>query len=188
MKQQYEHFQYCPCCGTQFEAADFKTSETMYQCRGCGFEFYQNSKPSAAMVVPLLGHESKVLLIKRSNQPNIGKWALPGGFLGYGEAPERGAVREAKEETGLDVEAAGVLGSWLVDYTYQRAKLWVLEVTYLAVPVDADGPLQATEESAEISFHEVGEVLNDRGRLAFPEQAQPLQRYVELSKSNSSWR
>lgn len=43
-----------------------------------------------------------IILIKRKNPPE--GWALPGGFVDYGESLETAAVREAKEETGLDVE------------------------------------------------------------------------------------
>ena len=43
-----------------------------------------------------------IVLIERKNQPQ--GWALPGGFVDYGESLESAAIREAKEETGLDVE------------------------------------------------------------------------------------
>ena len=46
--------------------------------------------------------DGSVLLIERRNPPE--GWALPGGFVDYGETLESAAVREAKEETGLDVE------------------------------------------------------------------------------------
>lgn len=52
----------------------------------------------------------RVLLIKRKNEPFQGKWALPGGFVEYGETVENAAVREAKEEVGIDVELEGLLG------------------------------------------------------------------------------
>ena len=43
-----------------------------------------------------------IVLIKRKNPPY--GWALPGGFVDYGESLEEAAIREAKEETGLDIE------------------------------------------------------------------------------------
>jgi len=45
--------------------------------------------------------EGRIVLIKRKNPPR--GWALPGGFVDYGESLESAALREAKEETGLEV-------------------------------------------------------------------------------------
>lgn len=50
----------------------------------------------------IIEYEGNIVLIKRKNPPE--GWALPGGFVDYGETLESAAVREAKEETGLDVE------------------------------------------------------------------------------------
>ncbi len=47
------------------------------------------------------------MLVERKNEPK--GWALPGGFIDYGEAPADAARREAKEETGLDVELTELL-------------------------------------------------------------------------------
>jgi len=54
------------------------------------------------------GLDRGIVLIERRNPP-LG-WALPGGFIDYGEAAEEAAVREAKEETGLEVILLGLLG------------------------------------------------------------------------------
>jgi len=55
---------------------------------------------AADLIIEMEGN--RIVLIRRRNPPH--GWALPGGFLEYGESLETAAVREAKEETGLDVE------------------------------------------------------------------------------------
>ncbi|MBM4135481.1 MAG: NUDIX hydrolase [Nitrospira sp.] len=59
----------------------------------------RNPLPTVDLIIEYNGG---ILLIKRKNPPE--GWALPGGFVDYGESLEAAAVREAKEETGLDVE------------------------------------------------------------------------------------
>ena len=54
--------------------------------------------------------QGKFVLIQRKNPPFQGMWALPGGFVDIGETVESAAVRETKEETGLDVELLALLG------------------------------------------------------------------------------
>lgn len=59
-------------------------------------------------IIRLLDYDNKIVLIERKNLPY--GWALPGGFVDVGERLEVAAVREAKEETSLDVELVGLLG------------------------------------------------------------------------------
>ncbi|HEX16969.1 MAG TPA: NUDIX hydrolase [Thermoplasmatales archaeon] len=54
--------------------------------------------------------EGKVVLIKRKREPFKGRWALPGGFVNYGERVEDAVIREVKEETGLDTEIERLFG------------------------------------------------------------------------------
>lgn len=60
---------------------------------------YKNPIPTVDIIIE---YENKIVLIERMNEP-FG-WALPGGFVDYGESLEVAAIREAKEETNLDVE------------------------------------------------------------------------------------
>lgn len=69
----------------------------------------ENKFPKLAVDV-LVEENGKILLIKRNFDPFKGKWALPGGFIEYKETVEQAAVREVKEETGIDVELEGLLG------------------------------------------------------------------------------
>lgn len=59
---------------------------------------YRNPAPTVDIIIEI---EEKIVLIERKNPP-FG-WAIPGGFVDYGESFEAAALREAKEETGLDV-------------------------------------------------------------------------------------
>jgi len=72
------------------------------QCPKCKseIEIYQNPIPTVDIIIEV---ESKgIVLIKRKNPPY--GWAIPGGFVDYGESLEEAALREAKEETNLDVQ------------------------------------------------------------------------------------
>lgn len=64
----------------------------------------KRKKPSVTIDAIILNEKSEVLLIKRRNEPFKGFWALPGGFVDYGEIVEEAVLREVEEETGLLVE------------------------------------------------------------------------------------
>ena len=65
--------------------------------------------PRLTVDVIVTGKEG-VLLIRRKNEPYKGKWALVGGFVNYGETVEQAAIRECKEEIGVEVKLKGLFG------------------------------------------------------------------------------
>ena len=78
-------------------------------CPHCGrvVEKYRNPLPTVDIIIET---PKGIILVKRKNPPH--GWALPGGFVDYGETLEEAAVREAKEETSLNVKLVSVLGAY----------------------------------------------------------------------------
>jgi len=71
------------------------------------FKPYKNPFPTVDIIIEI---EDKIVLIYRKNFPQ--GWAIPGGFVDYGETLEHAAIREAKEETNLDIEILYLLGCY----------------------------------------------------------------------------
>lgn len=79
------------------------------RCPRCGevIETYRNPLPTVDIIIETRGG---IVLIRRKNPPH--GWALPGGFVDYGESLEAAAIREAKEETSLDIELLSQMGAY----------------------------------------------------------------------------
>ena len=74
-----------------------------------GSYVYKYPHPAVTTDCVIFGYDLKeglsVLLVRRGIEPYKDYWALPGGFVEYGESVEEAAIREAKEETNIDVES-----------------------------------------------------------------------------------
>ena len=104
-------------------------------------EVYQNPIPTVDIIIEI---KSKgIVLIKRKNPPY--GWAIPGGFVDYGESLEKAAVREAKEETNLNVTLIRQF------YTYSDPKRdprhHSISTVYIA---KGKGILKAKDDAVEI--------------------------------------
>ncbi|KXB08734.1 hypothetical protein AKJ56_00470 [candidate division MSBL1 archaeon SCGC-AAA382N08] len=74
------------------------------------------------------------LLVKRLNDPEKGKWALPGGKVDYGETVKQAAIREVKEETNIDIRLVKLLGHYdIIDDGYHY-----VTICYRGIPKNAD--------------------------------------------------
>ncbi len=87
-----------------------KAGKDILSCPHCGetVEKYRNPFPTVDIIIRM--EDDRIVLIKRKNPPY--GWALPGGFVDYGESLESAAIREAEEETSLKVELLYQLGAY----------------------------------------------------------------------------
>ncbi len=110
-------------------------------CPNCGtkIEIYKNPIPTVDIIIEYGGG---IVLIKRKNPP-LG-WALPGGFVEYNETLEEAAIREAKEETGLDI----VLKRQFHAYSDPKRdpRFHTITVVFIA---EGHGELRASDDAKE---------------------------------------
>ncbi len=97
---------YCLRCGHRLVRRDDHGTPRP-TCPNCGYIHYRNPAPAAGVI---LARDGQVLMVKRKFDPRAGTWCLPAGFLEYGESPQRCAVRELREETGIRARLTGLLG------------------------------------------------------------------------------
>ncbi len=96
---------YCVLCGAQMQLQK-RFGRLRPACPACGHIHFREPKVAAAVLVE---REGKILLVRRANEPQRGKWSLPAGFIDAGEDPKAAAAREVFEETGLRVRVTDLL-------------------------------------------------------------------------------
>ncbi len=117
--------------------------------------------PSLTADVFIFDDELNFILIKRKNNPYKGHWALPGGFVDYNETVEDAAVREAMEETSIDIELIDLVGVYSKPERDPRGH--TVTVVYTARG-DMD-KMNASDDAKEIGIFSVEEL--DEIELAF---------------------
>ena len=95
-----------------------------------------------------------VVLIRRKHEPFKGHYALPGGFVEYGERVEETAIREAKEETGLDVKLLRFVGVYSDPSRDPRGH--TVTTAFLAL---GTGELKAGDDAKEVHVVSIDEAL-----------------------------
>jgi len=117
------------------------------KCPHCGADVvrYKNPLPTADIIIT---RQDSILLINRKNPPE--GWALPGGFIEYGESAEQTAIREAKEETNLEISHLQQF------HTYSQPgrdpRFHTLTVVFFA---QANGELKAGDDAKEARFFHI---------------------------------
>jgi len=96
--------------------------------------------------------DQRVVLVKRAHPPLEAQWSIPGGVLEVGELLRDAAVREAREETGLVVEARELLGVYdrVLRNLEQRVQYHYVLIDFLCRRVSGD--LQAADDAAAVRW------------------------------------
>ena len=115
---------------------------------------YRNPVPTVDIIIEIDG---KIVLIERKNSPY--GWAIPGGFVDYGETVETAAVREAKEETSLDVKLVSLLGVY--SDPNRDARVHTISTVYIA---KGKGTPCAADDAKSLQLFEIDNLPSE---LAF---------------------
>ena len=152
--------QFCPKCANPLEERLLE-GKPRQACTVCDFVFYRDPKPVAGV---LAFKDGKLLLIQRGNEPKLGLWSFPTGYVDIGDTPAETAVREAKEEADVDVELDRLLGVYSND---SRTVVLIIYVGRIIRGTPAgraealDARLYAPDALPELAFDHDSRILQD---------------------------
>ena len=107
---------------------------------------YRNPAPTVDTIIELVDRPNRpIILIERLNVPY--GWAIPGGFIDYGESAEDAAIREAKEEVCLDVELVEQLHVYSAPE--RDARQHTIAIVFIAI---AKGQPQAADDAKSLAI------------------------------------
>ena len=144
------------------------------KCPKCGYvtKRHKNPLPTVDVIVEIDG---KILLIERKNPPH--GWALPGGFIDYGESAEEAAVREIKEETGIEV--SGLTQFRCYSDPNRDPRFHTLSIVFTA---ESTGRPVAGDDAAETGLFAPDELPSP---IVF-DHAEILRDYISAKSTNNS--
>jgi len=159
-------FRFCPACGGPLEARQLKAGDpARLVCQGCGYIHYLDPKVAVGTVITT--PDDKIVLVRRAIEPGYGLWVFPGGYVDRGEEIKVAAIREAREEAGLEVRLDGLINI----YSYPGRPIVI--VVYKASIVA--GELRIDEESLEAGVFSRAEI--PWAELAFRSTREALEDY-----------
>ena len=165
-------YNFCPTCSGPLEPRILKRGDPeRLVCTRCGQVLYLDPKVAVGTIVRT--DDRRLVLVRRAIEPGYGLWVFPGGYVDRGEDVTAAAVREAREEAGLDVEIERLVNI----YSYAQRSLIV--IVYAARSVG--GELCTDEECLEARLFAPDEI--PWGHLAFHSTTQALREYLN-STSN----
>ncbi len=176
MSYRVDELRFCPRCTTVLQArVPAPEKAALPTCPACGFIFYLDPKVAAGT---LFLYDGGLVLLRRSIEPQVGRWVFPGGFVDRGETVQDAAVRETFEECCVRVALTGILDA------YASRERDVVVVVYAAHAL-AGAPAVGEECSEvgifppealpwdELAFESTHAALRDFVRRFFPRVRMP---------------
>jgi ADP-ribose pyrophosphatase YjhB (NUDIX family) len=159
---------FCSQCGSNDIHLRIPEGDTFprYSCDMCKTVHYQNPNMITG-AIPVW--EGKILLARRGIEPRKGFWNLPCGFLELHETIEEGAIREVKEETGIDIALRQLHTVYNLPHANQVYIIFVAEMVH--------SNFILTPESTEIKLFALNELPWDE--IAFSSNTYALKNYIQ---------
>ena len=165
-------YKFCLVCGSPLEPRVLKISEpARLVCTNaaCGFVFYLDPKVAVGTIIKTAS--GRIVLVERAIEPGYGKWVFPGGYVDLGEEVTLAAIREAREEAGLEVRIDRLIN------VYSYAGRAPIIIVYAATAIA--GELAMDDEGLEIREFAVDAIPWDE--LAFRSTQEALRDYLNLA-------
>jgi ADP-ribose pyrophosphatase YjhB (NUDIX family) len=163
-------------CGGSLESRSLRDGDPeRLVCTACEFVFYLDPKLAVGTIIT--DDRNRVVLVRRAIEPGYGKWVFPGGYVDRGEEVRAAAVREAREETGLEVRLERLIN------IYSYAGRVPVIVVYSATMMG--GCLGCDEEGLEARFFEPETIPWEE--LAFRSTREALQEFLGLTRPSPLW-
>lgn len=161
------HHNFCPRCGHELVSREKDDGRLRPTCENCGFTHYAN--PALAVGVIVTDAQDRLCLILRGEEPRKGFWGLPAGFMEGDETAEACAIRECREETGLEVS----LESLHAVYSYQHASRHTSGLLILYRARITGGSPRAGTDTSDVKFIALDEISVEM--LAFDTHRQAIE-------------
>jgi 8-oxo-dGTP diphosphatase len=163
-------YRFCPTCAGALESRVLKAGEPeRLVCTRCGQVLYLDPKVAVGTIIR--AEDGRIVLVRRAIEPGYGLWVFPGGYVDRGEPVTGAAIREAREEAGIDIELDRLINI----YSYAHRSLIVIVYAARAV----GGELCVDDECLEAQWVAPDDIPWDR--LAFHSTSQALREYLGSS-------